>query len=93
MPAYLAANDDAERSNGRPTSPSSYQRSRYAIKDLLGLCATKIEILTVDRPRSTRGRKEVGMIGQATWTSSVINLVNTSMRKQKIYAVYGLTMA
>lgn len=29
------------------------------------------------RPRSARGRKEVGMIGQASWISSVINLVNT----------------
>ncbi|CAD6591425.1 MAG: hypothetical protein ASARMPREDX12_005163 [Alectoria sarmentosa] len=29
------------------------------------------------RPRSARGRKEVGMIGQAGWISSIINLVNT----------------
>lgn len=29
------------------------------------------------RPRTPRGRKEVGMIGQASWLSSVINLVNT----------------
>ena len=31
-----------------------------------------------DRPRSARGRKEVGVIGQASWLSSIINLVNTS---------------
>ncbi|KAL8765753.1 MAG: hypothetical protein Q9209_007260 [Squamulea sp. 1 TL-2023] len=29
------------------------------------------------RQRSSRGRKEVGVIGQASWLSSVINLVNT----------------
>ncbi|KAI4116258.1 MAG: hypothetical protein LQ338_007744 [Usnochroma carphineum] len=29
------------------------------------------------RPRSSPGRKEVGMVGQASWLSSVINLVNT----------------
>ncbi|MCJ1429224.1 hypothetical protein MMC29_007137, partial [Sticta canariensis] len=29
------------------------------------------------RQRSNRGRKEVGMIGQASWISSVINLLNT----------------
>ncbi|KAK0513446.1 hypothetical protein JMJ35_004432 [Cladonia borealis] len=29
------------------------------------------------RPRSARGRKEVGVIGQASWLSSIINLVNT----------------
>ncbi|KAL8992818.1 MAG: hypothetical protein Q9169_006819 [Polycauliona sp. 2 TL-2023] len=29
------------------------------------------------RQRSTRGRKEVGVMGQASWLSSVINLVNT----------------
>ena len=28
--------------------------------------------------RSRRGRKDVGIIGQASWTSSVINLLNTS---------------
>ena len=32
-----------------------------------------------DRPRSARGKKEVGVIGQASWLSSIINLVNTSM--------------
>ncbi|KAF6239784.1 hypothetical protein HO173_002330 [Letharia columbiana] len=56
MPAYLANDGDAERSDGRSTSPNSYHGSR---------------------PRSARGRKEVGMIGQASWISSVINLVNT----------------
>ena len=34
---------------------------------------------TVCRHRSGRGRKEVGIIGQASWISSVINLLNTSM--------------
>ncbi|KAL8805849.1 MAG: hypothetical protein Q9200_005270 [Gallowayella weberi] len=29
------------------------------------------------RQRSSRGRKEVGLIGQASWLSSVINLLNT----------------
>ncbi|KAM0804270.1 transmembrane amino acid transporter protein-domain-containing protein [Usnea florida] len=29
------------------------------------------------RPRSVRGRKEMGVIGQASWISSVINLLNT----------------
>ncbi|KAL9601604.1 MAG: hypothetical protein Q9219_002438 [cf. Caloplaca sp. 3 TL-2023] len=29
------------------------------------------------RPRSSRGRKDVGVVGQASWLSSVINLVNT----------------
>ncbi|KAL8838192.1 MAG: hypothetical protein Q9170_002235 [Blastenia crenularia] len=29
------------------------------------------------RPRSSRGRKEVGVVGQASWLSSVINLLNT----------------
>ncbi len=38
--------------------------------------------LTANRQRSARGRKEVGMIGQASWISSVINLVNTSMEAQ-----------
>lgn len=34
-----------------------------------------------DKPSSqrlSRGRKEVGVVGQASWLSSVINLVNTS---------------
>jgi len=35
--------------------------------------------LTFRRLRSSRGKKEVGVIGQASWISSVINLVNTSM--------------
>ena len=30
------------------------------------------------RPRSARSRKEVGVVGQASFASSVINLVNTS---------------
>ncbi|KAL9634629.1 MAG: hypothetical protein Q9164_003975 [Protoblastenia rupestris] len=34
-------------------------------------------MLTSARPRSARGRKDVGVIGQASWASSVINLVNT----------------
>ncbi|KAL8952059.1 MAG: hypothetical protein Q9222_002011 [Ikaeria aurantiellina] len=29
------------------------------------------------RPRSARGRKEVGVVGQASWISSVVNLLNT----------------
>ncbi|MCJ1269669.1 hypothetical protein MMC22_009561 [Lobaria immixta] len=29
------------------------------------------------RQRSSRGRKDVGMIGQASWISSVVNLLNT----------------
>lgn len=37
-------------------------------------------LLTGCRRRSSRGRKEVGIIGQASWISSIINLVNTSMR-------------
>ena len=53
----------------------------------------KIVKLTGSRPRSTRGRKEVGMIGQASWISSVINLVNTSMRRQKTYGGPQLTLA
>ena len=30
------------------------------------------------RRRNSRTRKEAGVIGQASWASSVINLVNTS---------------
>ena len=33
-------------------------------------------IICVDRSR--RGRKDLGIVGQASWTSSVINLLNTS---------------
>lgn len=40
--------------------------------------------LTNRRPRSARGRKEVGMIGQASFISSVVNLVNTSMPSSAI---------
>lgn len=32
--------------------------------------------------RRGRGKKDVGFNGQATWASSVINLVNTSMGNQ-----------
>ena len=32
------------------------------------------------RRRNSRGRKEVGIIGQASWLSSVVNLVNTSKK-------------
>ena len=40
------------------------------------------------RPRSSRGRKEVGVVGHASWISSVINLLNTSMfRHRQIMAV------
>lgn len=35
--------------------------------------------LIVLRRRSSRVRKEMGTIGQASWASSVINLLNTSM--------------
>ena len=77
--AYLTPDGDAERSDGRSTSPNSYHGSRYAFINLVGLCSVGKHMLTDCRPRSTRGRKEVGMIGQASWTSSVINLVNTSM--------------
>ena len=38
-----------------------------------------VGLIIKDRPRSARGRKEVGVIGQASWLSSIINLVNTSM--------------
>ena len=37
-----------------------------------------VQLIMKDRPRSARGRKEVGVIGQASWISSIINLVNTS---------------
>ena len=41
--------------------------------------------LMMSRPRSARGKKEVGMIGQAGWISSVINLVNTSAHTDPSY--------
>ena len=37
-----------------------------------------VQLIMMDRPRSARGRKEIGVIGQASWLSSIINLVNTS---------------
>ena len=91
--AYLAADGDPERSDGRSTSPNSYHGSRYDFTALLASILWKIVKLTGSRPRSTRGRKEVGMIGQASWISSVINLVNTSMRRQKTYGEPRLTFA
>lgn len=36
------------------------------------------DLLICYRIRNGRGRKEVGIIGQASWLSSVINIVNTS---------------
>ncbi len=76
MPAYHAINGDTEHSPGRPASADS-SRSRYALQ-----CTSNMSRLTANRQRSARGRKEVGMIGQASWISSVINLVNTSMEAQ-----------
>jgi len=32
--------------------------------------------------RTRRGKKEVGVVGQASWISSVVNLVNTSTSAQ-----------
>ena len=84
MPAYLTANGDSERSDGRSSSPNSYQGSRYAFTDIDDLFAVEIYQLTGCRPRSARGRKEVGMIGQASWISSVINLVNTSRHTEMV---------
>ena len=37
-----------------------------------------LQILIWYRRRSSRGRKDAGIVGQASWISSVINLVNTS---------------
>lgn len=88
--AYHAADGDPEHSNGRSASPNSYHGSRYALTALLG--SLDIHGLTGDRPRSSRGRKEVGIIGQASWSSSVINLVNTSMRWQEMYGLQELTI-
>lgn len=88
--AYRAADGDPERSNGRSTSPNSYHGSRYALMALLG--SLDIHRLTGGRPRSSRGRKEVGIIGQASWISSVINLANTSMRWQRMYGLQELTI-
>ena len=56
------------------------------------LCVAGPDKLIGCRPRSARGRKEVGMIGQASWTSSIINLVNTSMRRPKLDGVQSLTL-
>ncbi len=47
---------------------------------LVFLAGLRKLLLICCRRRSSRGRKEVGIIGQASWISSVINLVNTSMR-------------
>lgn len=88
--AYSAGEGDPEHSNGRSTSPNSYHGSRYALTALLG--SREIHKLTGGRPRSSRGRKEVGIIGQASWISSVVNLVNTSMRWQKMYGLQELTI-
>lgn len=88
--AYHAADGDPEHSNGRSTSPNSYHGSRYALTALLG--SFEIHTLTGGRPRSSRGRKEVGIIGQASWISSVVNLVNTSMCWQKMDGLQKLTI-
>lgn len=36
-------------------------------------------LFSLRRQRFSRGRKDVGFIGQASWISSVINLLNTSI--------------
>lgn len=59
---------------------------------LLRLCVASTDKLTGLRPRSARGRKEVGMIGQASWISSIINLVNTSKRRAKVDGAQILTL-
>ena len=75
MALYSPVSGDAERSDGRPSSANSSQRgSRYGL-DVIGVQEAADDY---SRPKSARGRKEVGMIGQASWISSVINLVNTS---------------
>ena len=51
-------------------------------------CCIIDDQLTRGRPRSSRGRKEVGIIGQASWISSVVNLVNTSMCGKTLYGLH-----
>ena len=46
--------------------------------------ATAMTTLTSGRPRSAKGKKEVGVVGQASFASSVINLVNTSESSQTV---------
>lgn len=59
MPAYRAIDGDAERSDGRSTSPSSYQGSRYALPSLVRLCTA--EIINADSMQATfHSRKERG---------------------------------
>ena len=79
MPAYLTANGDSERNDSRSTSPNSYPGSRYVSQYSVGWIHVETSKLIESRPRSVRGRKEMGVIGQASWISSVINLLNTSM--------------
>lgn len=89
MPAYHAINGDAERNDGRPSSAnSSHRGSRYA-RQTITLYSNIAN--DQDRPRSARGRKEVGVIGQASWLSSIINLVNTSTDTKRWRVIPKLT--
>lgn len=87
MSLYSAIHSDPEgSSDGRPGSGNSSQRARYvAIQsaDILSSWTRAASwFLSADtslpRHRSSRGRKEMGLVGQASWISSVVNLLNTS---------------
>ncbi len=56
---YLAVDGDAERSDGRSSSPNSYQGSRYASTHLVGLYPGGIDKL-IGRQATVFSGKERG---------------------------------
>ena len=72
MASYAAINTEPDDTDPMTASTGSL-RGRRLVQDV----GTRETELT--HRRSHRGKKDVGFVGQASWISSVINLVNTSM--------------
>jgi hypothetical protein len=71
MATYSAISQQAPEDDGMPPNNGSGPGRRFAQR-----IGGYDSVLTLTRTR--KGRKEVGFVGQASWVSSVVNLVNTS---------------
>lgn len=74
MASYAAINPGPSEHEDRPASAASH-RGRRSVSVLPLRCTS---CLANTCARSRHGKRDVGITGQATWASSVINLVNTS---------------
>jgi len=71
---YSAITSEPSDMDHRPASAASSRSGRHAPKRLL----RKTDLTNLDFSTPPRRKKEVGVVGNASWISSVINLVNTS---------------